>query len=388
MQNDALLRARAGFAGHFGHAPRLVASAPGRVNLIGEFTDYNEGFVLPIALEYRTVVCGTPNESNLVTVRSEATQESVSLDLRRALEPDAPGRWSNYIRGVLAGFGGIGTALRGFDAFIASDVPMGAGLSSSAAIEVAFATLLEGIHGVKLDPVAKALLCQKAEHSFAGVPCGIMDLFIASLAREDHALLLDCRSNEAVWLPFADPAVAVLILNTNVRHQLATSAYAIRREECQAAASLLKVGSLRAATLEMLAQHVDPLERTVMRRARHVVGEIARTLQAAEVIRDRDWIELGQLMYASHDSLRNYYEVSCRELDAVVHAAREIGTAAGVYGCRMTGGGFGGCAVALIDAPRREAIERAIRESYGRSISTPLTCFTSRPGRGAELLEA
>lgn len=387
MDNDAINRAAIGFAAHFGRAPRWIASAPGRVNLIGEFTDYNDGFVLPMALEHRTAAAAAPNQSNLITVRSEAIGESASIDISQALSPDLRGRWINYARGVLAGFRENGTTLSGFDTFIASDVPMGAGLSSSAALEVAFATLLEGVNGAKLVPIAKVLLCQKAEHTFARVPCGIMDPFIASLGREDHALLLDCRSHEAVWLPFADPAVSVLVINTNVRHDLAISAYALRREECRSAATSLGVTSLRAASLERLAEHRDRMDSTVARRARHVISEIARTVQAAECIRDCDWAEFGQLMDASHDSLRNDYEVSCRELDEVVEIARAIGRSGGVFGCRMTGGGFGGCAVALIEAARREDIVKRMDDEYRRLESTRLTFFISRPGSGAELAE-
>ena len=385
--SDSLNRAKAGFMVQFARAPRWIASAPGRVNLIGEFTDYNEGFVLPIALEHRTAIAAASNESELVTVQSEATGQSISIDLAEAFTPDLRGRWTNYVRGVLAGFRENGTALRGFDAFIASDVPMGAGLSSSAAIEVALATLLEAVHGVKLEPVAKALLCQKAEHAFARVPCGIMDPFIASSGREDHALLLDCRSHEAVWLPFTDPTVSVLIINTNVRHHLGLSAYAVRREECRAAASSLAVTSLRCASLERLAEHCGRMDDTVVRRARHVISEIARTVQAAECIRNRDWTEFGQLMDASHDSLKEDYEVSCPELDAVVEMARDIGRRGGVFGCRMTGGGFGGCAVALTQTTRREEIVSRMDADYRTRFQTLPTFFTSRPGRGAGLVE-
>jgi len=387
MDNDAKHRAAVGFPAHFGRMPRWIASAPGRVNLIGEFTDYNDGFVLPMALEHRTVIAAATNELDRVTIRSEATREEVAIDLRKPLNPEARGRWSNYVRGVLAGFLQNGTEMRGFDAFVASDVPIGAGLSSSAALEVAFATLLEGLHNVKLDPLEKALLCQKAEHTFAGVPCGMMDPFIANLGRKDHVLLLDCRSRQAVWLPFADPAVSVLIVDTNVKHHLAISAYAGRREECQTAATLLEVSSLRDASLEGLEQHLPSMDEAIVRRAHHVITEIARTVQAAERIREQDWIEFGQLMDASHDSLKKDYEVSCSELDIVVEAAQGIGRHRGVFGCRMTGGGFGGCAVALIETARREDIMKRIGAEYrARTHITP-TFFTTRPGAGAALIE-
>jgi galactokinase len=387
MKNDSLNRSAAGFTAQFGRAPRWIASAPGRVNLIGEFTDYNDGFVLPMALEHRTVVAGAPNDSDRITVRSEATREEVAIDLRAPLESEPRGRWSNYVRGVLAGFLHEGTMVCGFDAFVASDVPIGAGLSSSAALEVAFATLLEGLHKTKLDPLAKALLCQRAEHTFAGVPCGIMDPFIASLGQRDHVLLLDCRSRQAIWLPFADPAVSILIINTNVKHQLAIGAYSARRDDCRTAAALLEVSSLRDASLERLEQHLPCMDEAIVRRAHHVITEIARTVQAAECIREQDWIEFGQLMDASHNSLKNDYEVSCKELDIVVQVAQAIATRGGVFGCRMTGGGFGGCAVALIETARRDEIVKRMDAEYRARTNITPTFFMSRPGAGAALIE-
>ena len=386
MNNDARDRAAAGFSVHFGGVPRWIASAPGRVNLIGEFTDYNDGFVLPMALEHRTVIVAAPNASDRITVRSEATHDSADIALHEPLVPEPRGRWANYVRGVLAGFLNKGIEPRGFDAFIASDVPIGAGLSSSAALEVAFATLLDRVYDTQLDPVSKVLLCQRAEHTFAGVPCGIMDPFIASLGRQDHVLLLDCRSREAIWLPFADPAISVLIINTNVKHHLAISAYAVRREECQTAAARLGVLSLRQASLDGLEQHRTGIGDAIGRRARHVITEIARTVEAAERIRERDWIEFGQLMDASHDSLKNDYEVSCKELDTIVEAAQVIGTPGGMLGCRMTGGGFGGCAVALIETTRRDEIIKRLGAEYQARTGITPTFFTSRPGPGAALI--
>lgn len=387
MDKDATHRAAVGFAAHFGRKPSWLASAPGRVNLIGEFTDYNDGFVLPMALEHRTVIAASPNGSERVTVRSEATREPVIVALQEPLAPEPKGRWSNYVRGILAEFIDSGIEPQGFDAFIASDVPIGAGLSSSAALEVALATLLERAYERQLDPVSKALLCQRAEHVFAGVPCGIMDPYIATLGREGQALLLDCRSREAVWLPFSDPQVTVLIVNTNVRHELASSAYAARRNDCLTAARALEVPSLREASLDILAEKLDAMTDHVARRAHHVIGEITRTLQAAHALRESDWPEFGQLMDASHESLKNDYEVSCQELDAVVEAAHAIGRRGGVFGCRMTGGGFGGCAVALIETARQEHIVETIDAKYRARTGIAPTFFTSRPGAGAVLTE-
>jgi len=275
----------------------------------------------------------------------------------------------------------------GFDALIRSTVPLGGGLSSSAALEVATATLLEAVVGTALDPVEKALLCQKAEHEYAGMPCGIMDQFISTLGRPDHLLLLDCRSREFDLVPFTDPAVSVLIINTNVKHELTGSEYPKRRQQCERAAQILGVRSLRDATREQLDAHRAQFEESVFRRARHVIGEITRTTQAAGAIRRGDWPEVGALMYASHASLRDDYEVSCAELDAVVDLAHNLGPAHGVIGCRMTGGGFGGCAVALVQTAAVASLMTQLEAGYTQKTGITPTMFVSRPGAGATLIK-
>ena len=274
--------------------------------------------------------------------------ERSAIDLSQPVKPAPKGTWSNYPVGVIAGFLARGAKLGGFDALIHSTVPLGGGLSSSAALEVATATLLEAITGQKLDPVDKALLCQKAEHDYAGMPCGIMDQFISVMGKQDHLLLLDCRSRKPELVPMTDPSMALLIINTNVKHELTGGEYAKRRAQCEQAAKALGVASLRDADAEMLERARGKMDEVVYRRARHVIGEIERTLHAAEGVRASNWPTVGQLMYASHNSLRDDYEVSCPELDAVVDIALDIGPKGGVSGCRMTGGGFGGCAVALV----------------------------------------
>jgi galactokinase len=372
------------FAAHYGRAPRWIASAPGRLNLIGEHTDYNDGFVLPMAIEFRTAIAAAPNGSSRIVLRSSAASETAVIDLSEPLQPEGPGRWINYPKGVLAGFVAAGHRPRGFDALIASDVPVGAGLSSSAALEAATATLLEGVCGVELDPVRKALLCQDAEHTYAGVPVGIMDPFICILGRRDEVLLLDCRSRETVWLPLEDPEVTVLAINTNVRHRLAESGYAERRRQCEAAARIIGVPSLREADLELL-ERTAGLDELTRRRARHVISEIARTAEAARCLQERDWPAFGRLIHSSHESLKSDYGVSSPELDAVVEIARAIGLRGGVFGCRMTGGGFGGCAVALIATRAAEAIMSEIGAQYLRRTGTAATMFVSRPAAGAQL---
>ena len=229
-----------------------------------------------------------------------------------------------------------------------STVPLGGGLSSSAALEVCTATLIEAATGKTIDPVEKALLAQKAEHDFADVPCGIMDQFISALGREGNLLLLNCRTRQTELVPMSDPSVALLVINTNVKHELSGGEYAERRAQCEEAARNLGVKSLRDVTPDQLERGKGKLSAVVYRRARHVIGEIERTVHAAEGIRNSNWPAVGNLMYASHVSLRDDYEVSCAELDTVVEIAEDIGYAGGVYGCRMTGGGFGGCCVALV----------------------------------------
>jgi galactokinase len=247
--------------------------------------------------------------------------------------------------------------------------------------------MLEAAVGESLDPRRKALLCRSAEHTYAGVPCGIMDQFICTLGREGNLLLLDCRSQQTEWIAMSDASVSVLIVNTNVKHRLAGSEYALRRSQCERAAAILGAASLREATQEQLEETRDRMDQTIYRRARHVIGENRRTVSAAQAIPRRSWPEVGQLMYASHESLRNDYEVSCPELDAVVEIAQGIGIEGGVFGCRMTGGGFGGCAVALIETQAHASILRAVTDHYRSVTGVEPTLFVSRPAQGATVLQ-
>ena len=368
---------------------RWIAAAPGRVNVIGEHTDYNDGFVFPMAIERYTLIAAAPAEGKekAIQLRSTVGGDTAQIDLSRPLKPAKKGTWFNYPLGVMAGFQGRGLKLAPFDALIHSTVPLGGGLSSSAALEVATATLLESITGQKLDPVDKALLSQKAEHEYAGMPCGIMDQFISVMGKKDHLLLLDCRSRKTELVPMTDPSVALLITNTNVKHELTGGEYARRRAECEQAARALGVPSLRDADAEALERARSKMSDTVYKRARHVIGEIERTVHAAEGVRASNWLTVGQLMYASHASLRDDYEVSCAELDAVVDIAQSIGANGGVYGCRMTGGGFGGCTVALVKSDKVQAISDRISTEYEKRTRIKPTLFVSRPAAGATLLK-
>ena len=377
------------FAKFYGRPPQWVAAAPGRVNLIGEHTDYNDGFVFPMAIERYTVVAAAPaaNGSKTVQLRSTAGEKPATVDLSKTLSPAPKGTWFNYPLGVLAGFVARNANPGGFDALIHSTVPLGGGLSSSAALEVSTATLLEIITGKKLDPVEKALLCQKAEHEYAGMPCGIMDQFISVMGKEDHLLLLDCRSCKPELVPMSDHSVAVLITNTNVKHELTGGGYAKRRAQCEEAARIIGVKSLRDADADMLEYSKGKLEEVVYKRARHVIGEIERTVHAAEGVRASNWPTVGQLMYASHYSLKDDYEVSCPELDTVVEIAQEIGPRGGVIGCRMTGGGFGGCTVALVEANKVDGISARIASEYEKRTKIKPTLFVSRPAAGATVVK-
>jgi galactokinase len=381
-------RVAAEFQKHYGRPPRWIVAAPGRVNLIGEHTDYNDGFVLPMAIErYAVMAADSSSSSSSFSIYDAQFAETVTIDISAPATKGRP-KWSNYIRGVIAGFQNRGVKIPALDVAVISTVPLGGGLSSSAALEVCTATLLEAATGKKINPVEKALLCQKAEHEFAGVPCGIMDQFISVMGQKNNLLLLDCRSRETKLVPMADESVQLLIANTNVRHELSGGEYARRREQCESAAKILGVASLRDATAGMLESAKGKMDEVVFRRARHVIGEIERTVQAAKAVRAANWKTVGQLMYASHASLRDDYEVSCKELDAIVEISEAIGVKGGVYGCRMTGGGFGGCAVALVKTKDIEAITKQIAAGYKKKTKIEATIFVSRPVEGATVIKS
>ena len=383
---DLAAHVAAEFKQSFGRPPRWVVAAPGRVNVIGEHTDYNDGFVLPMAIErYAVMAADAASAPGKITVNDIHFKETATIDISGPGIKGQP-KWSNYIRGVLAGFQNRGVKVPALDIAFMSTVPLGGGLSSSAALEVCTGTLMEAATG-RIDPVEKALLAQTAEHEFAGVPCGIMDQFISALGREGHLLLLDCRTRKTELVPMSDPSVELLVVNTNVKHELGNGEYATRRAECEEAARILGVKSLRDATADQLEKAKGKMTDVVYRRARHVIGEIERTVHAAEGIRQSNWPAVGQLMYASHYALRDDYEVSCEELDVVVEIAESIGYKGGVYGCRMTGGGFGGCCVALVKADAVEAITKKIAADYKAKTGIEASIFASRPAAGATIVK-
>ena len=370
---------------HYQQEPSLLASAPGRVNLIGEHIDYCDGFVLPLAIDRHIVIAAALNDSATVRVRTMEEAE-VIISLNDPQKPEDPA-WANYLRGVLEGFRLRGNwPLPGFNAVIVSNVPVGGGLSSSAALELSFATLLEGFSGTKLDAREKALLCQQAEHDFAGVPCGIMDQFASAFGKEGHLVLIDCQSREPALVPFHTDELSILVANTMVRHDLATGEYRKRREDTEQALALLGKSSWRDVSLADLRNHEGRLPEVLQRRARHVVTESSRTREAAEELRTGNPAALGPLMAASHQSLRDDFEVSCAELDLMVQLASDIGPAGGLLGSRMTGGGFGGCTVSLCRSEQLPEIAACLAMGYERETGLAPQIFSTRPAGGARLL--
>jgi len=362
----------------FGSDPNVAAAAPGRVNLIGEHTDYNAGFVLPMALPLVTVVVGKENNlpkiCRVKTLSQGFSPSKVEFSLE-GLEPGQPA-WANYVKGAIAKFHGS-SGLTGFDCVITSSVPLGGGVSSSASLEVAMYTFLEELtHSPAKGEREKALACQAAEHQFAGMPCGIMDQFISVMAKHSQAVLIDCRDMSIRLVKMEDPELAVLITNSNVKHQLTGSEYPDRRRACEEAARIMGKPSLREVSLAELEQQKNKFGEEMYRRVRHVVTEIARTEQAADKMEKGQYEEVGKLMLDSHNSLRDDYEVSCPELDELVEAA--IG-AEGVYGSRMTGGGFGGCTVTLL----KKTVVSSTIEHIAKKYSGKATFYVCSASMGA-----
>jgi galactokinase len=337
------------FKTNFGHEPALIVAAPGRVNLIGEHTDYNQGFVLPVAIDRHIIMAVAPRQDRRVFLHASnfAAEVEFSLD---AISRDEEQPWSNYQRGVALQLQQAGYVLQGMEAVIWGDVPIGSGLSSSAAAEVATAYAFELLNDLEIDGVELALLCQRAEKEFVGVECGIMDQLIAVSGRRDHALLIDCQdlNTEQVPLP---AGVSIVVADTMKRRDLVLSEYNVRRQECQQGAELLGVKSLRQVSVEEFAAREQDLPSPVRQRCRHVIYENQRVLDGVQALKQGDLEKFGRLMKESHRSLRDDYEVSSRELDMLVEAAWEM---EGVYGSRLTGAGFGGCTVSLV---REEAVE-------------------------------
>jgi len=356
------------FRKSFGIEPEVMVRAPGRVNLIGEHTDYNEGFVLPVGIDRDIVYLGSARKDRKVVLYSLNfnQREEFSLDFI----PPRSGKWSDYPRGVLKIFSDwILSAedrvlpFKGMNLLIEGNVPIAAGLSSSAAMEVGMAATLQKLNNLDIPSLELIKLARKAENEFVGVSCGIMDQFISCLSRKGYCLFLDCRSLEYEYIPLNLGDVKIAICNTKVKRELANTFYNKRRSECTEGLKVLQkylpqIKSLRDVELEVFRSYEDLLPEDIRKRLRHVITENQRVLDSLKALKENNLQEFGRLLYASHESLKNLYEVSCEELDIMVNIAREID---GVTGSRMTGAGFGGCTIALV---RESAVEKFIDTVY------------------------
>jgi galactokinase len=370
------------FRAEFGTDARIYR-APGRVNLIGEHTDYNDGYVLPAAIDFDCWIAAQPRSDHKLVIHSENFHETREVDFSHDLALPSH-TWYDYPVGVAVQLKASGYPLQGANLLIHGEIPLGAGLSSSAAIEVATARALLDISGHSLDRVQVARLCQKAENEFVGARCGIMDQFVSLHGRSDHGLLLDCRSLGYELIPIP-PNVRLVICNTMIKHEVAFGEYNRRRVECEEAVRRLApavpgIRALRDVTLEQLDRHHSLLPETIFRRAHHVVSENDRVLKAAAALRCGNLSEFGKAMAESHQSLRDFYEVSCAELDLMVDlATRQRGT----YGARMTGGGFGGCTINLVDASHSDEFQSEMVSAYKKLTGHRPETYLCRAADGA-----
>jgi galactokinase len=377
-------RLRELFAQCYASSPRLFY-APGRVNLIGEHTDYNEGFVMPVAIDRGTMVGAAGRPDRRVRVRSINLDESAEFDLDFP-GPTQRGSWLDYVEGVAQCLESRGVRLNGADLLILSDVNVGAGLSSSAALEVSVGMALAAVSGKVIDRRELALAAQQAEHRYVGIQSGIMDQYIALFGRSNHSLLIDCRSLDFDLIPLDLSRTALVICDTRVKHSLASSEYNARRSECQQGTRFLQevlpaIGSLRDVSVTDFYKYHERLPEPIRRRCRHVVTENERTLEAAAALRSGKLAELKRIMAGSHRSLRDDYEVSCLELDLLVQAASEV---PGVSGARMTGGGFGGCTVNLVRRQALDQFHERVTFEYQRATGQVPAIFTAEASDGAQ----
>ncbi len=362
----------------FGADPEVVVRAPGRVNLIGEHTDYNDGFVLPAAIDRSIAFAGCRRPDRVVRARSVDFSDEVEFTLGEIRKDPAHG-WSNYLRGVTKLLEERRFQLSGADVMFGGNVPREAGLSSSAAVEVGAAVFWQRLMGFEFDPVELIKLARRAENEFVGVPCGIMDQFISALGRRDHALFLDCRDLSYRQVPLRQ-GMKIIVFNSGVKRALAQSEYEVRLKQCREVAARLSVNSLRDVTRGELEQAAGKLTDLLFRRARHVVTENARVLEALKVLEAGELERFGKLMNASHESLRIDYEVSSQELDVLVELARKQ---PGVLGARMTGAGFGGCTVNLVREEAAEAFARIVQEGYQKALGRKAEVYLCQASDGA-----
>ncbi|WP_241649352.1 galactokinase [Rosenbergiella collisarenosi] len=369
------------FIQHFGYAPSHFFQAPGRVNLIGEHTDYNQGFVLPCAIDYQTVIsCAKRQDNQVRVIAADYDDQQDEFSLEEPIVFHDSAMWANYLRGVVKHLRQINDQFQGIDMVISGDVPQGAGLSSSASLEVAIGTAIQQLYELPISPVEIALNGQAAENQFVGCNCGIMDQMISAMGKADHALLLDCQSLETQPVSMPDD-VAVLIVNSNFRRTLVGSEYNLRREQCQAGAEFFGQSSLRAVSLDAFTAREAEMEPTVAKRVRHILTENQRTLEATQALNRGDLVRMGQLMAESHISMRDDFAITVPQIDRLVELLQAAIGEEG--GARMTGGGFGGCVVALLPTERVAAVKAAMADHYFAATGIKETYYLCHASQGA-----
>lgn len=365
----------------------LVVRSPGRVNIIGEHTDYNEGFVLPAAIDKAAYVAAGRRSDAVIKLYAEELDETFETTID-ALAPTDKG-WPNYILGVADQFIKSGHAIGGFNLVLSGDVPIGAGLSSSAAIECATGAALNELFQTSIPKLELVKMAQRAEHLFAGVRVGIMDMFASSFGKKDHVIKLDCRSLDYEYVPLKMEGIKIVLFNSNVEHSLASSEYNTRRQQCEAGVALIKkhhpeVASLRDATMDMLHQYVEPVDALIYKRCKYVVEEKERLLQGCADLKRGDIKALGQKMFQTHDGLSREYEVSCKELDFLVDHVRNNEA---VLGARMMGGGFGGCTINLVKEDAIEALVAETTKIYGEKMNLELLTYIAQIEDGTSVID-
>ncbi|MGI6295287.1 MAG: galactokinase [Armatimonadota bacterium] len=385
---DRIRRIKEDFSKIFESSMQAIVKGPGRVDLMGSHTDYNDGFVLPVAVNVDVLAGGRLREDRKVAVYSANFEQLVEFDLD-SIEFDNVNTWSNYVRGVIHFLQESSVALRGADMVIHGNVPIGSGLSSSAAIEMATGFLMQTLNGFEMSGPDLALIGQKAENKFVGVNTGIMDQFISRLGKKDSALFLDCRTLEYEYVPLDTSQVKIVVCDTMKRRGLVDSEYDLRRSQCEEGARLFagwypEVKALRDVSSEMYEAHKSDLPETVSKRVAHVVGENERVLRSRQVLQDGDFVEFGRLMNASHDSARDLYEVSCPELEAMVEVTR---AAPGSLAGRMAGAGFGGCTVSLVKDDYVEQFLEVVAVEYHKKTQLSPSLYVCTAEDGASVIE-
>ncbi|MCG3730904.1 galactokinase [Vibrio cincinnatiensis] len=382
--SDLIQNVKASFEQVWGYTPSHIIQAPGRVNLIGEHTDYNDGFVLPCAINYQTVVAAAKREDSLVRVVSVDYGNALDeFDITQEIQFQEDKMWANYIRGVVKCLLARGYPFTGADISVSGNVPQGAGLSSSAALEVVIGQTFKALFNLEISQAEIALNGQQAENEFVGCNCGIMDQMISAEGCENHAMLLDCRSLATQAVPMPEE-MAVVIINSNKKRGLVDSEYNTRRQQCEEAARIFGVKALRDVTIEQFNEKMSELDEMVAKRARHVITENDRTMEAAQALRTHDMKRMGELMADSHASMRDDFEITVKEIDILVEMVKEvIGEQGGV---RMTGGGFGGCVVALVPLLLVDKVKATVEAHYQAATGLQASIYVCQATQGAGLV--